>query len=166
MPKKYINVRNSIRQHEVDNWLLMIPIENVSSDAKIVYLVLKKIQGHDMSCMTDAHSWKKICGIKLDRVKECLIELEDFKLIEQFFSSSNAKHNRHYTTFTVYLLDHPVMKGCYSVIECPHDGNSFSNPQEADNFLRNSIEARTIKSFKDTVLGNENDDSHEANIST
>lgn len=166
MPKKYINVRNSIRQCEVDNWLLMIPVENVSSDAKIVYLVLKKIQGHDFSCMTDANSWKKICGIRMDRVKECLLELEAFGLIEMYYSASNAKSKKEINkTFSVYLLDHYLMKGIYGVVDCPHDNYSFANPQDDENILRNSQVARTIKEFKELALGNKND-SHEANTTT
>ena len=167
MAKKYINVRTSIRQHEVDNWLLMIPSNKVSSDAKIVYLVLKKIQGHDMACMTDSHSWFKVCGLSMERIKECLNELEAYGLIEQYYSALNANSKREINkTFTAYLLDHHIMKGCYNVVDCPHDGNSFGNPQDAENILRHSQVARTIKDFQETALGNKNENSHEANIAT
>lgn len=155
MAKKYINVRTSIRQHEVDNWLLMIPSKQVSSDAKIAYLVLKKIQAHDMSCMTDAHSWFKVSGLSMERIKECLNELEAFGLIEQYYSAVNANSKREINkTFTAYLLDHYLMKGCYNVVDCPHDGNSFGNPQDAENILRHSQVARTIKDFKETAINN------------
>src|SRR5690606_4437079 len=49
MTKKYIYVKNSIRQFEADNWLLMIPSDKLSSDSKLVYLILKRIQCTDMS---------------------------------------------------------------------------------------------------------------------
>jgi hypothetical protein len=149
MPKKYIYVRNSIRQFEADNWLLMIPGEKLSGDSKIVYLILKRIQGHDMSCMTDARSWYKISGLKMDRVKECLNELEAYGLIEQYWSTKNSSAARRLTTFTVYLLDHFLMNGCYETRDCPHDNDSFPNPQDTEHLLRNSIVAQAIKKFKE-----------------
>jgi hypothetical protein len=149
MPKKYIYVKNSMRQFEADNWLLMIPSDKLSSDSKLVYLILKRIQGHDMSCMTDAHSWYKISGLKMDRVKECLNELESYGLIEQYWSTKNSNPARRLTTFTVYLLEHFLMKGCYEIRDCPHDNDSFPNPQDTEHILRNSLVAQTIKQFKE-----------------
>lgn len=152
MQKKYIFVRNSIRQHEIDNWLLMIPAERLSSDAKIVYLVLKKIQSPDLSCMTDAHSWHQISGLKMSRVKQCLIELEQYGLIELYHSTKNAMPTGHLTTFTAYLLDHFLMKGCYELRDCPHDGDSFPKPHDSENILRNSKVAQTMKHFIETAV--------------
>lgn len=147
MTKKYISVRNSLLQNEVDNWLLMIPSDRLSSDAKIVYLVLKKIQAPDLTCMTDARSWYKISGLKMNRVRECLLELDRYGLIELYHSTKNATNYQASSIFTVYLLNHFLMKGCYPITDCPHDGDSFLNPQDKENILRNSRVANTMKDF-------------------
>jgi hypothetical protein len=130
----------------------MIPSHQLSSDAKIVYLVLKKMQAADLSCMTDANSWHKISGLKMPRVKECLVELEQFGLVELYHSTRNARSHRHLTTFTAYLLNHFLMKGCYELRDCPHDGDSFPNPQDSANILRVSPVANTMKAFIETAV--------------
>lgn len=152
MRKKYICVRNSIRQHEVDNWLLMIPSHRLSSDSKLVYLILKKIQAPDLSCMTDANSWYKISGLRFDRVRECLVELQQFGLVDLYHSTSSIEGKRR-TTFTAYLLDHFLMKDMYPKIDCPHDGDSFPHPERGDNVLRHSHIARTIQDVQQSAQG-------------
>lgn len=162
MAKKYISVRSSIYQHEADNWLLMIPERELSNSAKIVYLILKKMQAHDLTCMTDANSWLKISGMKFDRIRECLVELEIFGLVELYHSTTNANSNRRLTVFTAYLLDHYLMKKRYPIFPCPHDGDSFPNAQSPDNVLRNSPIAQTMKEFIEQAKDLKND-THEAN---
>ncbi len=84
MAKRYINTRSSFNQENADNWLLMIPANQVSSDAKIVYLALKKMQWKDGSCQTDSNTWLNVTGLNYERVKECFLELEAFGLIELY----------------------------------------------------------------------------------
>jgi hypothetical protein len=148
MQKKYIYVHGTCLRDEADNWLLMIPEKKLSSQARIVYLCLKKIQRKDFSCMTDAHSWEKISGLPFDEVKKCLTELERFDLIEQYYSTKALAYDKKKRTFCVYLLYHPLMKNNYIKYECPHDGDSFPDPQNADNVLEVSRVAVTIKEFK------------------
>lgn len=136
----------------MDNWLLMIPSDRLSSDAKIVYMTLKKIQSPDLTCMTDSNSWYKICGLKMPKIKECLTELEQYGLIEIYNATSNATASTTAKTFTVYLLDHFLMKGCYELRDCPHDGDSFPNPYDPENILRNSRVAQTMKHFIETAV--------------
>jgi hypothetical protein len=150
MGHRFIDVRNSVRQHMVDNWLIMLPAEKLSSDAKIVYMVLKKIQQPDFTCMTDARTFYKISGLRMARVKECLNELENFGLIEQYWATKNIRGNdRFTTTFTAYLKDHFLMQGCYNIIPCPHDRDSFPDPQNHDNILNNMNPTRDIKKFRE-----------------
>lgn len=152
MRKGYIITRKSYLQDEADNWLLMIPADRLSSDAKIVWLALKKIQGHDLSCMTDSNTWYKITGLKMNRVKECFKELELFGLLEQYWSTRSVVKAIKTQTFQVYLLDHFLMKGLYQVThDCPHDGMSFPDPADNENLLRNAPIACTIKAFKESV---------------
>lgn len=152
MAKRYLNMRITLNQDKVDNWLLMIPTDKVSSDAKIVYQVLKKMQWYDGSCGTDANSWKKITGIDYARVKECLLELERFGLVEIYLSPQNIRDNKR--TYKVYLLDHFLMKKSYPTMDCPHDGCSLPNPMDDDHYLRNRHAAKRIKSFREAVEGN------------
>lgn len=151
MSRKYIVVRDTFLKDEADNWLLMIPEEKLSSQARIVYLVLKKIQRKDLSCMTDSHSWKQISGLPFDKVKDCLNELEKIGLIEQYYSTKAMAHNKKNRTFCVYLLNHFLMKGNYPTTDCPHDGDSYCDPQNADNVLNVSRVATTIKEFKEQM---------------
>ena len=160
MSKKYICVKGNFFQDMVDNWLLMIPSNKLSSDSKIVYMILKKIQCTDLSCNTDAHSWLKISGLSFERVKYCLGELAYFGLIELYFSTKNLK--KFSTTFTCYLLHHHLMQDTYKIVDCPHDGDSFDNPILTDHILRNNAIASTIKEFKDSVQGLEHVDTNKS----
>lgn len=155
MSKKYIWVRDSLYQHELDNWLLMIDTQQLSNDAKIVWMVLKKMQAADMSSMTDSRSWLKISGMKFARVKECLVELERFGLVELYHEAQCAVANR--TTFTAYLLNHYLMQNRYPTRPCPHNEDSFPNPHLPDNVLRNSPVAQTMKDFLEQAQGKDND---------
>lgn len=149
MTKKYINVKDSVFQHEADNWLMMIPADQINSDSKIVYIALKKMQDRNFGSMTDANSWFKITGLKMERIKECLNQLESFGLIEQYHSTKNANTSRHLTTFTAFLLDHFLMKGIYPVIPCPHDGLSFKDVHNPTHLLRNSPIGRAVTEMKE-----------------
>jgi hypothetical protein len=157
MAKKYICVRNSIRQFEADNWLLMIPDNQLSAYAKIVYIILKRMQSPDLSCMTDSNSWYKISGMKMDVVLKHLIELQNYGLIELYHSASNANGHKRNTTYTAYLLNHYLMKGCYPVRDCPHDGDSFAIPYSPNNILQHSAVDKAIKGFLEDAKGYENE---------
>lgn len=157
MAKKYIYVRESNYRDRADNWLLMIPEEKLSSQARIVYLCLKKIQRADMSCMTDSHSWKQISGLPFEKVKECLTELENIGLIEQYYSTKAMAHHKQTRTFCVYLLDHFLMKNEYAKYNCPHDGDSYPDPQNVNNVLKVSRVANTIKNFKQQLEDSKDD---------
>ena len=98
--------------------------------------------------------------MKFDRVRECLVELQKYGLIELYHSTTNAHCQKRVTVFTAYLLDHYIMKGCYETRPCPHDGDSFPNAQSPDNVLRNSHIAQTMKEFIEQAK--ENNESHEA----
>lgn len=149
MAKRYILTRSSLKQDNADNWLLMIPENKVSSDAKVVYLALKKMQWIDGSCQTDSNTWMKITGLSYDRVKECFLELEAFGLIELYLSPKELKRHNH--NVRVYLLDHFLMKKCYPIIDCPHDGISVSNPLEDYHFIKNKRAMTNIKEFTDAT---------------
>ncbi len=151
MAKRYINTRASFNQENADNWLLMIPCETVSSDSKIVYLALKKMQWHDGSCSTDAHTWFKITGLKFDRVKECLVELEAFGLVELYMSPKELRDQK--SSFKVYLLDHFLMKKGYPIVDCPHDGVSVPNPLDESNWVRIKRTTSRIQEFRESIEG-------------
>ncbi len=160
--KKYIKVRGSIHQDIVDNGLLMVDSYHLSSDAKIVYLVLKKMQNSNGSSQTDAHSWFKISGLGMGAVNAALKQLEKFGLIECYFSARNLRDFR--TVCTNYLLDHEILNGRYQVIECPHDGESIPDPLNPDNILKVSAVASRIKKFSDSLdkaVTNQEDLNHE-----
>lgn len=149
MPKRYINARVSFNQENADNWLLMIPTNHLSSDSKIVYLALKKMQWKDGSCQTDANTWLKVTGLNYSRVKECFVELEAFGLIEIYLSPKEFKH--HKNNVKVYLLDHFLMQKSYNIMDCPHDGISVQNPLNDEHILQNKTATRHIQEFKDEM---------------
>jgi hypothetical protein len=143
MSKRYINTRSSLSQDKVDDWLLMIPAAKVSSDAKIVYLALKKMQYSDGSCSTDSNTWLNITGVPHERVKECLLELEAFGLVELYMSPRELRKPKN-KIYSIYLLDHFLMKKMYGIMECPHDGISVPNPLDESHFMKKTRVTRYI----------------------
>ena len=134
--KQYIHARGSMHQDTVDNWLLMIPANQLSSNAKIVYQVLKKMQDVNGSSQTDSHSWYKISGLIRADVDKALFELEKFGLIEFYFSPKSSGKSR--SVCTNYLLYHPLMKDRYPIVPCPHNSDSLPNPMVPRESVRGS----------------------------
>ncbi len=124
--KKYIMARGSFYQDVIDNWLLMVPSSELSSDAKIVFFVLKKMQDSNASSQTDSHSWYKISGLDRASVDKALFELERFGLIEFYRASYN--NNGIVGVCTNYLLYHPLMGDDYRIIPCPHQNKGMEDP--------------------------------------
>lgn len=132
--KKYVKIRGSFHQDTVDNWLLMIPATELSSDAKIVYQVLKKMQDPNGSSQTDSHSWYKISGLLRPMVDKALFELEKFGLIEFYYSPANIRQQK--SVCTNYLLYHPLMQDRYPVIPCPYDKPSLPDPMNTSRQIK------------------------------
>lgn len=151
MTKKYIDVRHSYMRWYPENWLLRIPESQLSSDSKIVWILLKRLQLWHMGCHTDARTWEVISGMPVAKILECFNELQKFGLIEQYLSKKSRQSMYFRRHLSCFLLHHPLMGDMYPIVDKPHDDDSFENPQDFNNQAGGYKICKVIDAFRDEL---------------